>query len=58
MGLRQKRRAWMGVIGGLGVVAGLAGFVGNWYSNGTAIVLMFGIWIVGATLVKLLTDDP
>jgi len=56
MDLRNKRRALHGLSGGIGVVAGLAGFVGGFYSVPTAIVLMFGIWIIGATLINVLTD--
>ena len=56
MSIRNKRRELHGPVGGLGVVAALAGFVGHFYSNSTAIVLAFGIWIIGATLVNVLTD--
>ena len=56
MGFRGKRRALHGLNGGIGLVAGLAGFVGNFYSDTTAIVLMLGIWIIGATLINVLTD--
>lgn len=58
MNLRNKRRELHGFVGGLGVVAGLAGFVGGLYSPATTIVLMFAIWIIGATLVNVLTDKP
>ncbi len=34
------------------------GFVGGWYSYGTAIVAAIAIWAVGATLVNVLTDPP
>lgn len=56
MKLRSKRRELHGLVRGLGVVAALAGFVGQYYSNATAIVLAFGIWIIGATLVNVFTD--
>lgn len=58
MKLFKRRRELHGVIGGIGVVAGLAGYVGNFYSAPTATVMMFGIWIIGATLVNLFTDPP
>lgn len=58
MNLRRKRRELHGLVGGIGLVAGLAGFVGAFYAPRTAIVAMFGIWIVGATLVNVLTDPP
>ena len=58
MNLRNKRRELHGLVGGVGVVAALAGFVGHFYSSGTAITLAFGIWIIGATLVNVFTDKP
>lgn len=58
MSLRHKRRAWHGVVGGLGVVAALGGFVGHYYSVSTTIVLAFSIFILGAVVVNLLTDPP
>lgn len=58
MNLKGKRRELHGLIGGLGVVAALAGFVGHYFSTATTIVLTFGIWIIGATLVNLFTDPP
>lgn len=56
MNLRGKKKALMGVVGGAGVVAALGGFVGGWYSTGTTIVLAFGTWILGATIVNLIAD--
>jgi hypothetical protein len=56
MGLRNKRRELHGLVGGIGVVAGLAGYVGGFYPPATATVAMFGIWIIGATLVNVFTD--
>ena len=56
MNFRKKKRELHGVVGGAGLVAGLLGYIGGFYSNSTATVLMLGIWIVGATLVNLLTD--
>jgi hypothetical protein len=58
MGLKHKRRELHGLVGVLGVLAALGGFVGRYYSVGTAIVAAFGIWAVGATLVNVLTDPP
>ena len=56
MNLRNKRRELHGLVGGIGVVAGLAGYIGGFYAPATATVAMFGIWIVGATLVNVFTD--
>jgi hypothetical protein len=58
MNLGRKRREWQGVVGAAGLVAGLGGYVGGFYSAGTATFAMFAIWILGATLVILLTDPP
>lgn len=58
MNLRGKRRELHGLVGGLGLVAGLGGYVGRFYAPETATVAMLGIWIVGATLVNVLTDRP
>lgn len=58
MKISEKRRELHGLVGGVGVVAGLGGFVGGFYSVPTAIVAMFGVWIIGATLVNVLTDPP
>ena len=45
----------MGLVGGLGVAAFLLGAVGGLYSIGLSIALAFVIWIVGATLVNVLS---
>ncbi|RSK34108.1 hypothetical protein EJA01_08240 [Rhodovulum iodosum] len=58
MNLKFKRRELQGVNGAVGLVAGLAGYVGHLYSFSLATFLMLAIWIVGATLVNLLTDPP
>ena len=56
MDLRHKRRELQGVNGAVGIAAGLAGYLGDVYSDGMATFLMFAIWIVGATLINLLTE--
>ncbi len=56
MDLRHKRRELQGLNGAVGLAAGLAGYVGHLYSNGMATFLMFAIWIVGATLINVLTE--
>ena len=57
MNLRNKRKELQGVVGALGVVVALAGFVGGWMSVRTTIVLTFAVWILGAVLVNLFTDS-
>ncbi|SIS88196.1 hypothetical protein SAMN05421759_10574 [Roseivivax lentus] len=56
MGERNKKNAWMGLVGGVGVVAAIGGFVGGWYAPGTTMTLSLGIWIIGAMLVRVLLD--
>lgn len=58
MNLRNKRRELQGLNGAIGLVAGLGGYIGQLYSGGVATFLMLAIWIVGATLINLLTDPP
>lgn len=58
MGLGNKRRELHGVVGALGVLAALGGFVGHYYSPGTTIVLIFAIVAVGTTLVNVFTKPP
>ena len=56
MDWRRKKNALMGLVGGIGVVAAIGGFVGGWYGAGTTITLTFGIWIIGAMLLRVLTE--
>jgi len=58
MNLKSKIRELQGLIGAVGFVAGLAGFVGHLYSPALATFLMSAIWIVGSTLINVLTDPP
>lgn len=58
MDLRSKRRELQAVNGAVGLVAGLAGYVGHLYSAALATFLMLAIWIIGATVINLLTDPP
>ena len=58
MSLKSKRRELQGVNGAFGLVVGLGGFVGHLYSPVVATFLMLAIWIIGATLINLLTDPP
>ena len=56
MDLRNKRRELQAVNGAVGLVLGLGGYVGQLYSPALATFLMFAVWIVGATVINLLTD--
>jgi hypothetical protein len=55
MDLKSKKTPMMGLVGGLGLAAFLLGAVGGLYSMGLSIALAFVIWIVGATLVNVLS---
>ena len=56
--MKQKRRELMGVVGALGVVIIVAGFVGGYLSVPATIVWAFAVWALGSTLVLLFTDPP
>jgi hypothetical protein len=58
MDLRSKRRGLQAVNGAVGLVLGLGGYIGQLYSNALATFFMFAVWIAGATLINLLTEDP
>ncbi len=58
MELKKRRRELQGLNGAVGLVAGLGGYVGGLYSNAVATFAMLAIWIVGATLINVLTDPP
>jgi hypothetical protein len=51
---KRKKKPLMGLVGGAGVVAFLIAVPGGFYSVTTGIVVAASIWIVGATLVKVL----
>jgi hypothetical protein len=56
MNWKEKKTPLMGLIGGLGVVAFLAGPLAGLYGIGIAIFLAFAVWIVGAKLINVLID--
>lgn len=56
MDIRSKRKELQGVNGAVGLVLGLGGYVGQLYSPGLATFLMLAVWIVGATVINLVTD--
>ncbi|OOY10788.1 hypothetical protein [Thioclava sp. F36-7] len=58
MGLRQKRKELVGLVGAIGVVIAIAGFVGGYLSSGATIVWTLGVWIIGTMLVRVFTDPP
>lgn len=58
MDIRQKRTELTGLVGAIGVVIALAGFVGGFMNVGATIVWTFGVWIVGTMVVRVFTDPP
>lgn len=58
MNLKNKRRELQALVGALGIVAGLGGYIANLYSNLLATFLMIAIIMVGVMLVNVVTDLP
>jgi hypothetical protein len=56
MDLNRKKRGLQGLVGGVGVVVALGGFVGGYYPIQTTIVATFGIWIIGGLVVNVICD--
>ncbi len=56
MDWKRKEKPLMGLVGGAGVVAFLLAVPGGFYSVTTGLVVAAAIWIIGATLVKVLTS--
>ena len=56
MNLKGKRKALHGLVGAIGAAIAVAGFVGGFFSPTTTIVLSFAVWVIGATLVNVMTS--
>jgi hypothetical protein len=56
MNWKDTKTSLRGLIGGLGVVAFLAGPLTGLYKIGMAIFLAFAVWIAGATLINVFID--
>lgn len=50
---RGRAKAIGTLVGPVGLILGLLGYVGDVYSSGTATVLMLGVWLIGGALVRL-----
>lgn len=50
---RGRAKAIGALVGPVGLILGLLGYVGDVYSSGTATVLMLGVWLIGGALVRL-----
>lgn len=55
--MQLSKGAVGGLIGALGLVAGLVGFMTNAYSSTVGVVIMLGIWIIGGALVAFIKSD-
>lgn len=51
--MNVSRGAVGGLVGALGLVGGLIGYMTDLYSSTVATVIMLGIWIVGGAIVAL-----
>ena len=49
----SRRRAIGGLVGAVGLIGGLIGYMTDLYSSTVATVIMLGIWIVGGAIVAL-----
>ncbi len=56
MNLKPKKKALYGLVGAIGVSIAVAGFVGGVFSPRMTIVLAFAVWVIGATLVNVITS--
>ncbi len=50
---RSRAKAIAALVGPVGLVLGLLGYVGDVYSSTTATVLMLGVWLIGGALVRI-----
>jgi len=46
-----------GLVGALGLIVGLVGFMTNAYSSTVGAVVMLAIWIIGGALVAFIKSD-
>lgn len=58
MTLKHKRTELMGLMGAIGFVVALAGFVGGYMGVMQTVFWTFAVWIVGPMLVIVFTDAP
>ncbi len=56
MDWKSKKRPLMGLVGAIGLSVIALGILGGFYPVMPAIAVGFVIWIVGATLVQVLTE--
>jgi len=49
----SRRKAMGGLVGAVGLVLGLIGYVTDAYDSSLATILMIGVWLVGGALVAV-----
>lgn len=50
---KSRAKAIGALVGPVGLILGLLGYVGDVYSSGTATILMLGVWLIGGALVRI-----
>ena len=56
--MKNNRKELIGLVGAIGMAIAIAGFVGGYMSTATTTAWAFGVWIVGAMVVRVLTNPP
>jgi hypothetical protein len=51
--MKSRNTAIGGLIGAVGLIAGLIGYMTDLYSSTVATILMLGIWIVGGAIARV-----
>ena len=55
--MESRRSKLFALVGAVGVVVGMGGYVGNLYSNNIATFGMMAIFILGFAMVRILTKE-
>lgn len=55
--MESKRSKLFALVGAVGVVVGMGGYVGNLYSSNIATFGMMAVFILGFALVRILTKE-
>jgi hypothetical protein len=50
---KTRVKAIGALVGPVGLILGLLGYIGDVYSSATATVLMLGVWLIGGALVRI-----
>jgi hypothetical protein len=50
---KSRAKAIGALVGPVGLILGLLGYVGDVYSSRTATVRMLGVWLIGGALVRM-----